>query len=107
MAALTLLAVLGGFSSAGARESDCELRLAVELTPDVPNVRDEGFLSSLLSNHPGYRLELLGAADSSLIEVDLSGPGPEYRCQDVIDTMRKDSRIEAIQIESPERLAAR
>jgi len=31
----------------------CNMRLSVELTPDVPNPVDLGFLSSLLSNQAG------------------------------------------------------
>jgi hypothetical protein len=37
-------------------DTACEARLTVELTPDVPDATDAGFLSSLLTNHPDYRL---------------------------------------------------
>jgi hypothetical protein len=37
-------------NSAAASPAVCDRRLSVELTPDVPNPRDPGFLSSLLSN---------------------------------------------------------
>ena len=102
-----LLGVLGGSSTATAQEGDCSLRLEVVLSPDVPNPEDEGFLSSLLNNHLSYRLELLRQQDSSIIELELQGPGPEYRCQNVIETMRRDARIEAIRVESSAMLASR
>jgi len=85
---------------ASARDERCDVRLSVELTPDVPDASDPGFLSSLLSNHPGYRLELLRQDDPSLIELDLSGPGPDYLCRGVIETMRRDGRVLAIRVRS-------
>jgi hypothetical protein len=100
VAAVALLAALGRPSTAAAQESPCDVRLTVALTPDVPHASDDGFLSSLLNNHIAYRLELLRQDDSSTIEVDLRGPGPEYRCQNVIESMRKDARVESIQVES-------
>lgn len=76
VAALAVLAVLGGSSTAAAEEAVCEARLTVELSPGVPRASDDGFLSSLLNNHFSYRLELLRQDGSSVVEVDLTGPGP-------------------------------
>jgi hypothetical protein len=84
---------------AAAAPSDCKLRLSVELTPDVPNPRDEGFLSSLLSNHPGYQLTLRQQRDGSVIVVELTGPGPAYRCENVVETIRKDGRVLSVHVE--------
>ncbi len=101
VAAVAVLAVLGGPSMAAAQEETvCDARLVVELSPDVPRASDDGFLSSLLNNHVTYRLELRRQEDSSVIEVDLTGPGPSYRCQNVIESMRKDARVESIRVES-------
>jgi hypothetical protein len=100
VAALAVLAVLGGSSTAAAEEAVCEARLTVELSPGVPRASDDGFVSSLLNNHFSYRLELLRQDGSSVIEVDLTGPGPSYRCQNVIESMRKDARVESIRAES-------
>jgi hypothetical protein len=100
VAALAVLAVLGGSSTAAAEEAVCEARLTVELSPGVPRASDDGFVSSLLNNHFSYRLELLRQDGSSVIEVDLTGPGPSYRCQKVIESMRKDARVESIRVES-------
>jgi len=106
-AVAALLQVFGGSSTATAQDAECDLRLAVVLSPGVPNPDDDGFLSSLLNNHVAYRLELLRQEDSSVVELDLRGPGPENRCQNVIETMRRDARIEAIRVESSEALASR
>ena len=101
--AMLAAAFLG--NSAAASPAVCDRRLVVELTPDVPNPVDPGFLSSLLSNQVSYRLTLLGLRPGSVIVVELSGPGPEYLCQNVVEAMRKDGRVLAIhrdQQSSPE-----
>jgi hypothetical protein len=73
----------------------CELQLRVELTPDVTNPSDAWTLSSLLRDHPGYRLTLRGQdlENASVIMVDLTGPGPDEGCRTVVEAMRKDARI--------------
>jgi len=78
----------------------CEMLLAVELTPDVPDPRDPGFLSSLLSNHPGYRLTLRNQLDASVVLLELTGPGPDDGCLAVVDTMRNDARVQSIEVSS-------
>ena len=100
LALLAIFTVLGGTSRAVADENVCDARLTVELSPSVPRASDDGFLSSLLTNHSAYRLELLRQDDSSVIEVDLTGPGPSYRCQNVVESMRKDARVESIRVAS-------
>lgn len=108
VAAAAVVAVLGGISPAMGQQEVCDVRLTIELDPDVPNVSNDGFLSSLLNRHMNYRLALLqwDDQDPSLIEVELTGPGPEYRCQSVIETMRRDARVQSIRVEST-RLASR
>lgn len=100
LALLAIFAVLGGTSMAVADENVCDARLTVELSPSVPRAGDDGFISSLLNNHFAYHLELLRQDDSSIIELDMSGPGPSYRCQSVIESMRKDARVESIRAAS-------
>jgi hypothetical protein len=75
------------------------MRLSVELTPDVPNPLDSGFLSSLLSNQVSYRLTVRGWRPGSVIVIELTGPGPEYRCQNVVEAMRKDGRVLSINVD--------
>jgi hypothetical protein len=95
-----LLSMAVGRTAAAAAPAECDMRLSVELTPDVPNPRDEGFLSSLLNNHPGYQLSLQRQGDGSLIVLDLTGPGPEYRCENVVETMRRDARVLSIDLQA-------
>ena len=97
-----LLAMLGSRAASAAPSAPCDLQLTVELTPDVPDTSDAGFISSLLNNHADYRLELLRQDGPSLIELDLVGPGPEYLCQSVIETMRRDARVLSVRVDSPE-----
>lgn len=106
--AAAIVALMRDTSQAAGQEEFCDVRLTLALDPDVPNVSNEGFLSSLLNRHFNYRLELLGRddQDASVVEVELTGPGPEYRCEDVIATMRRDARVQSIQVESI-RLASR
>jgi hypothetical protein len=77
----------------------CKMRLSIELTPDVPDPLDSGFLSSLLNNQVSYRLTLLGRQPGSVIVTELAGPGPEYRCRNVVETMRKDGRVLSIHLD--------
>ena len=90
-----------------APEEDCNARLAVELTADVPDASDVGFLSSLLNNHPAYRLDLLRQVEPGLIELELAGPGADHLCQGVIEAMRKDVRVLSISVDSGETQATR
>lgn len=98
--ALAATLIFGFARIASASDERCDLRLTVELTPDVPDESDPGFISSLLSNHPEYQLDLLQRDAASVIELELSGPGPDYRCHDVIGTMRRDARVVAIRVAS-------
>ena len=95
LSAVMLAAVLVS-NNAAASPAVCNMRLSVELTPDVPNPRDSGFLSSLLSNQVSYRVTLLGWRPGSVIVIELAGPGPEYLCQNVVDAMRRDGRVLSI-----------
>lgn len=74
----------------------CALRLTVQVTPDVENPSSGGFLSSLLGDHPGYRLFLLRKIDDTHVELQLQGPGPAPRCQHVVDDMRNDASVLSI-----------
>jgi len=98
LCAAMLAAVLVS-NSAAASSAVCEMRLSVELTPDVPNPLDSGFLSSLLSNQAGYRLTFLGWRPGSVILIELVGPGPDYLCQNVVEEMRKDGRVLSIHLD--------
>ena len=94
--ALVIAMIGSDIATAEVPRRPCVLQLSVELTPDVPDPRDPGFLSSLLSNHPGYHLTLRRVSSGTVIDVDLTGLGPVDRCQNVIETMRKDGRVLAV-----------
>lgn len=91
--ALILSALLGTNAAAAATPAPCDVRLSVELTPDVPNPGDAGFLSSLLGDHTGYQLTLRRQRDGSVIVLELTGPGPDYLCRNVVEAMRRDGRV--------------
>jgi len=98
---VALLVVVASFARGltdTANAAVCERRLSVELTPDVPDPRDAGFLSSLLSNQVGYQLIFRGNADDSHIVMELIGPGPGYRCREAIQTMSRDARVISIHV---------
>ena len=76
----------------------CALRLSVEVTPDVPNPGDGGFISSLLGDHAGYQLFLLQVVDDTHVNLQLQGPGPAERCQAVVDSISNDGRVASVQV---------
>jgi hypothetical protein len=94
------VALLSGGVAEAAPPMTCYRRLSVELTPDVPNPRDDGFLSSLLGNKVDYQLIYRGQIDSDSDDIllELVGPGPEYRCRAVIQEMRRDGRVLSIRV---------
>ena len=100
-----LLAAVLTSDIASASPAVCNMRLSIELTPDVPEPLDSGFLSSLLNNQVSYRLTLLGREPGSVIVTELAGPGPENRCRNVVETMRKDGRVLSIHLEQDSLLA--
>jgi hypothetical protein len=94
-----LLGSLMGTSVAAVEEpASCDVKLTIELTPDVPNARAVGFLGSLLSNNVNYLLTLRRERSDSVIVVELTGPGPAYRCQNVIEAIRRDGRVLSTQV---------
>jgi hypothetical protein len=95
-AAAFVIAALAAGSVAADVAPTCNRHLSVELTPDVPNPRDLAFLSSLLTQ-PGFQLAWVGQ-EGSVIELELTGPGPDDQCRAVIAAMRKDSRVQSITV---------
>jgi hypothetical protein len=75
----------------------CSMVLSVEVTPDVPNPGNGAFISSLLGNHTEYQLFLLRVVDDTHVTLRLQGPGPNERCQAVVDSMSNDGRVQSIE----------
>jgi hypothetical protein len=75
----------------------CSMRLSVEVTPDVPSPGDGAFISSLLGNNTGYQLFLLKVVDDTHVNLQLQGPGPNERCQAVVDRISNDGRVQSIE----------
>jgi hypothetical protein len=95
--AASLLQTMSSGTAVGTPPVACDLQLLVELTPDVDDPRKGDFLSSLLGNHFDYRLTFQQQSDDSVVVLELTGPGPTYACQGVVDDMRKDGRILSIE----------
>ena len=102
--AVTAAAAVLGLLAAYAINADepvappsCSLALSVEVTPDVPNPGNGAFISSLLGNHTEYQLFLLRVVDDTHVNLRLQGPGPDERCQAVVDSMRNDGRVQSIE----------
>jgi hypothetical protein len=97
----TVLVLLGTFrvvADEPVAPPTCALRLSVEVTPDVPNAGDGGFISSLLGDHAGYQLFLLQVVDDTHVNLQLQGPGPAERCQAVADSIGNDGRVVSLQV---------
>jgi hypothetical protein len=82
----------------------CDLRLAVRFTPDVSNPRDPAFLGGLLGSNTGYllRVHRRGSdSDDSYAELELTGPGPSYQCQSVVESIRRNGSVISLDIMTP------
>jgi hypothetical protein len=77
----------------------CDVRLTVELTPDVPDPIDGGFLGSLLSNQVYYLLSLRRERSDTVLFLELTGPGPAYRCRNAINTIRRDGHVLSLHVD--------
>ena len=96
--AALLASVLVAGTVSAATPAPCHVRLTVELTPDVPNPTDTGFLGSLLSNRVDYLLSVRRERSDSLLVLELTGPGPDYRCQNAIEAIRRDGRVLSVRV---------
>jgi hypothetical protein len=108
-AALALVLGLGCPAAASAVEQapECDLRLALTFTPDVPNAQSPGFLGAILSD-PQYRLTWLNGTDTQAT-VELTGPGPSSQCQAALNRLSRDAHVLNVQVlpnqQGPTRLA--
>src|ERR1700730_10235205 len=96
--AVVLVSALVSNTASATEPGSCDVRLTVQLTPDVPNPTDAGFLSSLLSNQVDYLLSLRRARSDTLLVLDLTGPGPDRSCRNAIEAIRRDGRVLAVHV---------
>jgi hypothetical protein len=96
--AAVLVSVLVSNTASAEVPAPCDVRLTVELTPDVSSPTDVGFLGSLLSNQVDYVLSLRRERSDSLLVLELTGPGPEYRCQNAIEAIRRDGHVLSVHV---------
>ena len=97
--ALVLLAVCATAPAQQTTAPVCQLSFLLELTPDVPNVRDPAFVSSLLGDHGGFRLYLQHVVDDTHLTMSILGPGMRRDCRQVLDDIRKDARVKSLQVQ--------
>jgi hypothetical protein len=83
-------------SLAAAQVSKCTLQLNVQVTPDVENPRDPGFLSTLAGN-PAYSLIFVRTSDEGDAEV-LQLSGPPGTCHSQVEIMKMNSHIINIEV---------
>ena len=76
----------------------CVMHLSLEVTPDVPDPGNGGFLSSLIGNNVGYQLSVERVVDDTHVNVLLYGPGPAANCQRVLESMRQDGRVQSLDV---------
>jgi hypothetical protein len=95
---------LGGSVATIAQEQEqpqrCDLRLALTLTPDVPNTQDPGFLGAILSS-PQYQLTWISGTDTQAT-VQLTGPGPSSQCHEALARLSKDAHVLDVKVLQPE-----
>jgi hypothetical protein len=78
----------------------CDVRLALTLTPDVPNPQDPGFLGAMLSNSTGYQLTWISGSDTQAV-VQLTGPGPSAQCDQAVSKLSKDAHLLNVKVLEP------
>jgi len=90
---------MGGIAPAMAADT-CNVRLALTLTPDVPNPQDPGFLGAMLSNSTGYQLTWVGGSDTQAT-VQLTGPGPSSQCDQAVSKLSRDAHVLDVKVLQP------
>jgi hypothetical protein len=97
--AIAVLILSLGLASSVAAAAPCDVRLALTLTPDVPNPRDPGFLGAILSS-PQYQLTWIDGSDTQAT-VQLTGPGPSSQCQMAVDKIGRDAHVVSFKVLEP------
>ena len=98
---LATAALLAVALSPGARAGDasCQVRLALQLTPDAAATSRPGFLASLIAD-PRYSLKWIRGSDTTAV-VDLSGPGKDAQCQQGMDVLSRSAHVVSLKAVDP------
>jgi hypothetical protein len=95
----TAAVVAVALSCAAYADESCQVRLALQLTPDAASTSSPGFLTSLIAD-PRYSLTWIRGSDTTAI-VDLSGPGNDAQCQQGMDVLSRSAHIVSIKAVDP------
>lgn len=98
--AVVALALGLGCGAAASAADACNVRLALTLTPDVPNPQDPGFLGAMLSNSTGYQLTWISGSDTQAT-VQLTGPGPSSQCDQAVNKLSRDAHVVDLKVLEP------
>jgi len=93
------IAALVAVSSAAQAEESCQVRLALQLTPDAAATSSPGFLASLIAD-PRYSLKWIRGSDTTAL-VDLSGPGKDEQCQQGMDVLSRSAHVVSMKTVDP------
>src|SRR5580692_8149530 len=100
LTAVAAVLVLGcGCNVAAMAAEGCNVRLALTLTPDVPNPQDPGFLGAILSSAQ-YQLTWISGSDTQAT-VQLTGPGPSSQCDQAVAKLSRDAHILDVKVLQP------
>jgi hypothetical protein len=91
LVATAVLAVAQTGAAVAGAPIQCDVRLALHLTPDAADPKDQGFLDSLLAD-PQYRLTWVRGTDTRAV-VELTGPASDRRCRAGIQRLAKSAFV--------------
>jgi hypothetical protein len=95
-----LLGVCWAAGANAATPAGCQVRLAVQLTPDAAVPRNPGFLSSLVAD-PQYELRWIQGTDTAAI-LELRGPDSDDQCSDGINMLQRSSHVLNVEVVTPD-----
>jgi hypothetical protein len=79
----------------------CTLRLLVQLSGEVEDSRDPGFLSSLVGT-PGFVLTWISASKPDMtVTLKLTGQSSDYACRQEVERIRNDARVDELTVLDP------
>jgi hypothetical protein len=99
LAAALTMGLGAGNAARAAPPASCDVRLAVQLTPDAASTRNHGFLTSLVAD-PQYDLRWIQGDDTIAI-VELIGPGSDDQCSEGVNRLGRSSHVVTVRVLAP------